>query len=89
MISREVRAKLDREHRRVLAILHALDTAVRAGDSDRTASHLARLTEAVSGHLSLVKYVMDSLEEDQAPSSCQDTPGVGIDWPLPRSRDLD
>ena len=68
MISREVCAKVHREHRRALAILRSAHAAAESEAATCTAAHLRRLSETLSAHLSLVEYVIDSVAADEIES---------------------
>jgi hypothetical protein len=72
VISRDVRRKLDREQRRVLALLHELRAAVDAGDAAVLAAQASTLEKSLDAHLELVAYVLESLSDDEPPD--QDPP---------------
>ncbi len=64
MISPEVRDKLEREQRRVLALVHDLRALVDVGDTAELAQRALRLEESLDAHFALVTYVLESLADD-------------------------
>jgi hypothetical protein len=75
VISREVRGKLYREQRRVLALLCELRAAVDAGDTASLVARATTLEQSLDAHLELVAYVLESLSDDDPPN--QDPPSGG------------
>jgi hypothetical protein len=76
VISQEVRRKLSREQRRMLAMLRDLRTAAEATDANALVSRASRLEESLDAHLAFVSYVLEALSDDDpqnydAPRHCE------------------
>lgn len=81
MISREVRLKLDREQRRVLALLHDLRVAAEAGDTDGLVERAAHLEASLDAHLALVSYVLEAISDDEPLDPGSDESDSGLNSP--------
>ncbi len=64
VISSQVQRKLHREGRRVRALLSDLRAAAERNHDPRVVACVDSLEQTLNAHLSLVTYVIESLEED-------------------------